>query len=318
MLILCPNCATSYQVDPTSISGDGRSVRCHRCRKVWLALPPTDMPVLPEPAGDEVVNAFGSELGSATANPAPMIEDAPPTAPDEQPESAAAPSISDLMNLAAGAPESTTAEEAEPIALADITIPVGDAPSAPDDDDTLEPTERPAIENRPPDAEIAAARRRRSKADARQSARPRARMPLVVTALALVCAALLTWRKDVVRHVPQLASFYSSIGLPVNLRGLTFANVTIGRETTDGVSVLVIDGTVVNSVSTAVEVPQLRFTVQNAAGAEVYSWTAVPTQKVLEPGATLPFRTRLASPPDDGHNVQVRFFTRRDVVAGLY
>ena len=31
----------------------------------------------------------------------------------------------------------------------------------------------------------------------------------------------------------------------------------------------------------------------------------------------MPFRSRLASPPADGHDVQVRFFTRRDAVAGL-
>ena len=43
----------------------------------------------------------------------------------------------------------------------------------------------------------------------------------------------------------------------------------------------------------------------------------MPSQPVLEPGETLPFRSRLASPPGEGRDVQVRFFTRRDAVAGL-
>ena len=37
MLIVCPNCATSYQVEPSSLGAAGRSVRCVRCRKVWFA-----------------------------------------------------------------------------------------------------------------------------------------------------------------------------------------------------------------------------------------------------------------------------------------
>src|SRR5262245_60060118 len=36
MLIVCPSCATSYQVELASL-GRGRSVRCARCRTVWFA-----------------------------------------------------------------------------------------------------------------------------------------------------------------------------------------------------------------------------------------------------------------------------------------
>jgi predicted Zn finger-like uncharacterized protein len=306
MLIHCPNCATSYKVDTSSIGDRGRTVRCHRCDHVWLATASADEPTLPEQASEETIKEFATELGAESIAPMPAIDDAPPTAPE-----AATPSITDLMKLAAGA---TEPGQSEPLALSDITIPVAEAPLPPIDPPA--PTE-PAIENQIPDG-ASAARHRRTRLDTQRRARPKAHLTLVALALVLVTASLLNWRKDVVRHLPQLASFYTSIGLPVNLRGLTLANVTIGRETSDGVPVLVIDGTIVNSVSTPVEIPQLRFAVQNAAGAEIYSWMATPTQRTLEPGATLPFRTRLASPPDNGHNVQVRFFTRRDVVAGLF
>ena len=40
-------------------------------------------------------------------------------------------------------------------------------------------------------------------------------------------------------------------------------------------------------------------------------------QPVLEAFETMPFRSRLASPPAEGQDIQVRFFTRRDAVAGL-
>jgi predicted Zn finger-like uncharacterized protein len=41
MLIVCPNCATSYRVKPSSLGGTGRSVRCVRCRNVWFARDPS-------------------------------------------------------------------------------------------------------------------------------------------------------------------------------------------------------------------------------------------------------------------------------------
>src|SRR5580704_15591732 len=37
MLIVCPNCATSYDVDVASLRPNGRRVRCVRCHSVWQA-----------------------------------------------------------------------------------------------------------------------------------------------------------------------------------------------------------------------------------------------------------------------------------------
>jgi hypothetical protein len=43
----------------------------------------------------------------------------------------------------------------------------------------------------------------------------------------------------------------------------------------------------------------------------------MPARSVLAPGETLAFRSRLASPPPDTGEVLVRFFNRRDLVAGV-
>ena len=173
------------------------------------------------------------------------------------------------------------------------------------------------MDNGPPDIESIAARRTRAAVRRRRS-RPRIPLQLAIAVLVALCAGLLGMRKDIVRHAPQLASFYSAIGMPVNLRGLAFADMKIGNEIHDGVPVLVVEGLIVSTVSKPVDIPRLRFALRSASGAEVYAWTAVPTQPVLEPFETLPFRSRLASPPADGQNIQVRFFTRRDAVAGLH
>jgi predicted Zn finger-like uncharacterized protein len=37
MLILCPSCATSYDVEVASLRPNGRQVRCLRCRTIWHA-----------------------------------------------------------------------------------------------------------------------------------------------------------------------------------------------------------------------------------------------------------------------------------------
>jgi hypothetical protein len=138
-----------------------------------------------------------------------------------------------------------------------------------------------------------------------------------VLSLVAINLMLIGWRSNVVRWLPQTASLYAAIGLPVNLRGLVIANVTTERETHDGVEVLLVQGSIVNEFKRAAEVPRLRFSVRYQSGYEVYSWTALPNRGVLQPGESLSFSSRLASPPREGDRVEVRFFNRRDLSAEL-
>src|ERR1700719_1474561 len=39
MQIVCPHCATSYAIDAMALGAAGRTVRCSRCKEVWLARP---------------------------------------------------------------------------------------------------------------------------------------------------------------------------------------------------------------------------------------------------------------------------------------
>jgi predicted Zn finger-like uncharacterized protein len=309
MHIVCPNCAASYKIDASVIGPAGRSVRCVRCRSVWhQALPEPELP-----AANDVVT-FKSELGppAAAEPPAPepaaeAIQPAPAVTENGDP---AGPPLEQLIGPNAEPSPEAAAEPPAGASLSDITIPA--APPAAD--------EAPAVDAQADsDIESIAARRRARRGTARRripSSRF-ARMPALILTLACVIAALIGWRGHIVRHAPQMASLYAAIGLPVNLRGLTFTDVKVSRDVHDGVSVLVVEGAVVSTASRAVEVPRLRFAMRNEAGGEVYAWTAMPSREVLEPGETLPFRSRLASPPSEGRDVTVRFFTRLDAVAGL-
>ena len=106
--------------------------------------------------------------------------------------------------------------------------------------------------------------------------------------------------------------------MPVNLRGLAFDDVTTSIETSENVPVLLVKGKITNISRQPRDVTRLRFAMRSAAGNEVYAWTSLPARSVLPPGESEPFETRLASPPADGQFVVVRFFSRRDLVAGAH
>jgi hypothetical protein len=128
--------------------------------------------------------------------------------------------------------------------------------------------------------------------------------------------ALIIWRTDIVRLLPQTATFYRMIGLEINLRGLMFKDVKITSETVEGKPVLVIEGVITGQSNKPVELPRLRFSVRDAQGAEIYAWNAVLEQSVLKPGEKAWFKSRLASPPPEGRNIDVRFFSKRDIASG--
>ena len=62
--------------------------------------------------------------------------------------------------------------------------------------------------------------------------------------------------------------------------------------------------------------PRLRFSARDAAGQEVYTWTALPGRSILGPGEKLDFRSRFVSPPENAVDVMVRFASVHDTVAG--
>ena len=138
-------------------------------------------------------------------------------------------------------------------------------------------------------------------------------LPTACAAMGALILALMIWRADVVRLLPQTATFYKMVGLEVNLRGLAFKDIKISNETVDGKPVLVIEGTIVGETRKPVELPRLRFSVRDAQGAEIYAWNAVLEQTMLKPGEQAYFKSRLASPPPEGRNIDVRFFNKRDL-----
>ena len=59
MLLTCPHCTTTFQVDADLIPQFGRSVRCSICYHIWIA-----SPVLPFACQSVVQSAYGGVAGS--------------------------------------------------------------------------------------------------------------------------------------------------------------------------------------------------------------------------------------------------------------
>ena len=94
----------------------------------------------------------------------------------------------------------------------------------------------------------------------------------------------------------------------MNAQRIDFRQVDYKRETEDGQVVLAVSGVIVNAGSRQLPVPQtVRVTLSDVSNHELYHWTFKPTATVLGPGQSIPFMTRLSSPPAAARHLEVRF-----------
>jgi predicted Zn finger-like uncharacterized protein len=319
MLIVCPNCATSYDVDVASLRPDGRRVRCVRCRSIWHAELPRQEKLI---AAAEALAPGAAEAAAATAEAA--VATASPSAQFDAGANAAAELPAEpVSDPFAVPPLPDGAEAAEPAAAADeSSVEVESPPIAPAEPEGEHAPESEAEAHLPPNAELpediesVAARRYPLRSKRKRLQWPLSRLQSVILALIVANAIIVSWRDDLVRAMPQTASFYAWFGLPVNVHGLDFDSLGTTTEQHEGVPILVITGNIINVAGKTEIVPLLRFAVRNAARQEIYSWTAAPPRQMLPPGHGAAFHTRLASPPPDSHDVLVRFVNRSDLLAG--
>jgi len=290
MHIICPHCTTSYAINPATLGTAGRTVRCSRCKETWLARPEDAI---------EMVDAMPATMANR-AQSAPPAENDPASeweAMAREEEGQDAPVV-DSPSISAGWP--AEGEGSQP--GGDTDWPSAARQEADDHAEVPITTHGQRL-----------ARLFRLPSPPRIPFLPSVGLPTACAAMGALILALMIWRADVVRLLPQTAVFYKMVGLEVNLRGLAFKDIKVSNETVDGKPVLVIEGTIVGETKKPVELPRLRFSVRDAQGAEIYAWNAVLEQPVLNPGERAYFKSRLASPPPEGRNIDVRFFNKRDL-----
>ena len=291
MHIICPHCTTSYAIDLATLGAAGRTVRCSRCKEIWLARP-EDAITIDQPAF--AATAAGEPAGSG--DDAAAEWDAIARADEGQDEEATP--VVDSPSISAG-------QQAE-----------AHDPSQADENINLPEARFGAKAIKPPRSRSWFPKLGKRSAGLLAPGKPVAGLPIACAAMGALALALVIWRVDVVRLLPQTAAFYKIVGLDVNLRGLLFKDVKITSETVEGDAVLVIEGVIIGDAKKPIELPRLRFSVRDAQGTEIYAWNAVLEQPVLKPGEKAWFKSRLASPPPEGRQIDVRFFNKRDVAGG--
>ncbi len=279
MHIVCPHCTTSYAVNPAGFGDAGRTVRCARCKETWLAKPedlsrPKPAMAAIQPEPDEDLSAWGVSDAEVREPDVPVVE-----SPSISADWPAEPKF-----------QSRTEDTDWTLAAREDAGPLRDT----------KPLRRGKLRNLAPRMPHGGLNRSHI-------------LPVVTAAMAAFAMAILIWRIDIVRLMPQTAAFYEAFGIDVNIRGLAFKDIKVTTEAVDGKPVMLIEGYIVSETRVPTAMPRLRFVVRDDKGTEIYAWSAVLEQPGLNPGDKTWFKSRLASPPAEGRSIDVRFFNKRDV-----
>ena len=258
MHIICPHCTTSYAINPATLGAAGRTVRCSRCKETWLARPEDAI---------EMAEAMPAAMPDATQQASSANDAADDWEALAREEEGQDTPVVDSPSISAGWP----AEGAQAGGKNDWTSAARQ--DADNDEETPITTHRQRL-----------GRLIRLPSPPRIPFMPSFGLPTACTAMGALMLALMIWRTDVVRLLPQTATFYKMVGLEVNLRGLAFKDIKITNETVDGKPVLVIEGAIVGQSRKPGRIAAAALFVRDAQGAEIYAWNAVLEQPVLNPG----------------------------------
>lgn len=313
----------------------------------FRAEPAPEPAALPErPAPARIEDDRPSSLQTRPERPSPDDLDRPE--PDVRPRSDAAPAVDETeTETEPPAPTPTRAAETEDAGTDLATVADGPA-DLPDEPSTPAPLVPVGAAPRPPAGERASdaggrAPEPSAKADGHGDVESLAKRPSIrvkrpqkrrirlpnldyrasYTAakpwigLALFGLAILlplvtiVMRSAIVEAMPSMAGLYRAIGFEVNLRGLVFQKIETIRELESGQPVLVVEGEISNPTDSARPLPSIRLALRGDDRQEIYAWSVDPKATSVSPGASVRFRTRLAAPPDDARDVQIRFTERR-------
>ncbi|WP_342360286.1 MJ0042-type zinc finger domain-containing protein [Terrarubrum flagellatum] len=310
MLILCPSCASSYNISEAKL-GKGRTVRCKKCQACWYAAPPA------EPDAFDAAVAPISDLADSLADvaPAPIVDRA----------------LAQTGEAIAEALDPAEAALQSPLARADAEMS-GDAAAREIDGEAVSgaapDVKPPEAVSRPVGPPSLAARlvsplvrlplsfRRKTpaaKAPAggapASSRRSLAMAALPYAAFGLSCAGVvaLAAQGPISAASPAAGKLYAALGLGAGSSPLAIVNLISEISPGDGGDVLVVQGELVSRAMRTLPLPTLKVVVRDEHGVELYAWPAQSLKLALEPGERTVFRARLASPPPNGRSVQVKF-----------
>lgn len=293
VVIVCPHCATRYQVPAETVGAKGRQVQCAHCGKTWQAFAEKEIErPAPKPAPPPVSVA----ARSAPRDPDQMFDSKAEAELDAEFEAE--------QRAAAGEPEPAIPTEAvrsiEEIKAA-IAPKAQDAPPANPVDPQAEKKRKKAFDER-------------QSSLSRQLPLARVRRILRITglcSLVLMIGAGFSFRTDIVRAFPDLAGTYEALGMPVNVVGLEFRDVKTLLALRRGADVMQVDARIYSVAPGVVDVPPVVVTLLNAENVPLYEWSVAPSVPVLQSGEVVDFSTQVTAPPPGASRVRLTFASGR-------
>ena len=124
------------------------------------------------------------------------------------------------------------------------------------------------------------------------------------------------FRNEIASLWPATADVYELAGDKINLRGVEFHKVRYEKQEVNGLPVLAIMGEVSNVSDEPRALPRLRIGLRDEKQKEIYHWTFALPERRLMPDQSVPFVTRLSSPPPATRDVEIRFDKGSDLSPG--
>ncbi len=306
MIISCPACGTRYVVPETAIGGDGRTVRCAKCKHSWFQEP--DLLDLTEQV--ETVRAEKPAPPPAPPAPAPVEPaKAEPAATDETKDDASSgPSINHWRTndhpakdeaaevassgiaaraLKQGQP-SKKSKTPEPEEAQDAQAPLGESFG---DDPLANETSASLADDHDYDFDDNYDADEGSRFDYSPPFSGR-RNPLKMWTLAACVFALLATGTVVAVNYYGLPDWFPvdqpTFGIGQEDLELDFPkNQQRKAELDTGEEIFEVRGSIRNSGQSSVSVPSLLIVFRDEREKNVYSWVVVPSKSELAPGETL-------------------------------
>lgn len=302
MILSCPRCATRFEVPASALGTKGRKVRCTACHHIWFAQAEPSAAASANRAPDRPAVATGSpgeqaaQSGTRTSEPA------------VKPAAAALPG--------AGEP---VAERAEPpgYAVEGHKANVGRVSQQGRAElGGARPTADGAATRKPSDTPIQP-KTRSATAKPASASLPKAPPNglstwgtvgwMLLSLLIIAAAGIVVGRNEIVAAYPDMAPHYQRLGLPVVLKPqLELRDIASERAFDQGVSVVVVKGTIANLSDRPQDVPRVRVALLDTNREEVAHEFFEADASSLGPHGSVEFSARIVNPPRAASNFSVR------------
>ena len=131
---------------------------------------------------------------------------------------------------------------------------------------------------------------------------------LAAVLILLLAASAVIGRNEIAGGFPATARVYHALGLPVAPElGLEFEGVKSTRLEEGGISVLVVEGAIVNTTGSERAVPPIRITLLDGGGRELQEELFRAKEQNLEAGSKTSFSGRVVNPAERARNYRVTF-----------